>query len=346
MTKNWHFYLTLFFLPLLALCLMGSYYHGPISDHFNGAHFFNPDGGPKRGTLPYLRMELISKRPSWPSHINNSFADVPPTQVLGNDLRVSYVGHSTVLIQTQGVNIVTDPIWSSYAGPTHLFSIQRISDPGISFDQLPKIDLVVISHNHYDHLDIPTLQKIWDRDQPLIVVPLGTDTVIKRDGKGIKSTALDWHQFVKLNNDVTVYLEPSQHWSRRTITDENESLWSSYVIDTPGGKIFFAGDTGYGQGTHFRYMRAKHGEFRFALLPIGSYKPRWFMEYYHMDPEEAVLAHQDLGSPTSLAIHFDTFHQGDENFNEAPHDLEIAKNHYQVSPQQLRALKPGQAWTM
>ncbi|MBA3237254.1 MAG: MBL fold metallo-hydrolase [Parachlamydiaceae bacterium] len=319
---------------------MKPYYLGPISDHFDGERFFNPWQKRSHSFWSFLRWRLHANPKPWPRHIT-SFLDTPPICVKGSKLRISFVGHATVLIQTQGMNILTDPIWSKRASMFKRIGPKRIVEPGIRFEDLPKIDLVLISHNHYDHLDTPTLKKLWDRDQPIVIAPLGNDTIIQSAFPEIIVYTLDWHESKHVGN-ISIHLEPAQHWSSRFITDRDKALWGSFVIDTPSGKIFFAGDSGYGKGEHFRKIFQKFGSFRFAMLPIGAYEPRWFMNYAHMNPEDAVLAHCDLGKPYTMGIHFGTFRLSDEGYRDPIHDLELAKQKHQVG--RFRALTIGETW--
>jgi len=321
------------------------YYKGPKSDHFDGRHFFNPWNRRTHSWLNVLRWKLTSKPKPWPQIQGQAF-DVPPDHVQGSQIRLSFVGHATVLIQTCGLNILTDPIWAEWASPFKLSRTKRISQPGIRFDDLPKIDLVLVSHNHYDHLCLETLQKLWQRDRPRIIVPLGNDTIIRSKNPSIAVDSLDWDESLKIGESLAVHLLPSQHWSSRTPFDVDQALWGAFVIETHHGNIYFAGDTGYGQGEIFEKARAKFGAFRMALLPIGSYEPRWFMRYAHMNPQDAVQAYFDLGEPPALALHFETFAMTDEGFNDPAHALEEAKKAAGVPHDKFRALKVGQFWQL
>lgn len=321
---------------------MKPYYTGPLSDHFDGKRFFNPWKRRYHSLWTFLRWRLSAHPKPWPNQVN-CLRDTPPPEVEDSKLRISFVGHSTVLIQTQSMNILTDPIWSKRAGLFHWFGPKRVATPGIRFEDLPKIDLVLVTHNHYDHLDMPTLKKLWDRDQPNIIAPLGNDAIIHSAHPEIVVNTLDWHQNIQIGN-ISVHLEPSQHWSARYIADHDKALWGSFVIDSPSGKIYFAGDSGYGGGEHFRKTLQKFGSFRFAMLPIGAYEPRWFMNYAHMNPEEAVLSHYDLGEPYTMAIHFATFRLSDEGYHEPAYDLDLAQQKHQIKNGRFKALNVGEVW--
>lgn len=322
---------------------MSRYYKGPENDHFDGKEFFNPWFPFPLSMFDLLRWRMTAKPAPWPKHLENVMSDRPPDKIEGSDLRVSFVGHDTVLIQTQGLNILTDPIWSLRASPVSWAGPKRVSAPGIPFDRLPKIDLVLISHCHYDHLDLPTIQRLWSRDKPLIVTPLGNDAIIQLHDPSIRVETLDWHQWKAVNHQCAIHLEPLQHWSARTLWDRNHALWGAFVLITPSGTLYFAADTGYAGGI-FREARQKFGPFRLALLPIGAYKPRWFMHYGHMGPEEAVLAHQDLGGPYTMGIHFGTFHLSDESYEDPLQELDRSRRKHSVDEQRFRALRIGEAW--
>ena len=264
-----------------------------------------------------MKWQITRKSVPWPNRIELSEYDIPPARVLGDDLRVSNVGHVTFLIQTQGVNILTDPVWSERASPFSFAGPKRVIDPGIRFEDLPPIDVVWISHNHYDHLDVPTIKKLWKEHRPRIITPLGNDSIIHSHDKKIKVEAYDWGDEVDISNNVKLHLTPMQHWSARGLFDRNKALWSALTIETKGGNIYFIGDSGYGEGRYFKRDKEKFGEFRLALLPMGAYEPRWFMKYAHMNPDDMLKAHNDLGQPHTIPCHYDVFKLTDEGRGEA-----------------------------
>jgi L-ascorbate metabolism protein UlaG (beta-lactamase superfamily) len=235
-------------------------------------------------------------------------------------MRVTWIGHATVLIQTQGLNILTDPIWSDTAGPMDGVGPKRVRAPGVAFDDLPKIDLVLISHNHYDHMDLPTLERLWSRDRPLIVTSLGNDQLLRDEG--IEAVARDWDGAVPVKPGVSVIVERVHHWGSRWGEDRNRALWSGFTIVLPGGNLFFAGDTGWGDGS-WPKLAARHGPFRFAILPIGAYHPREIFGRSHIDPAQAIAVFQALGAGQALGIHWGTFRLTDEG-PDAPR-IELAR---------------------
>lgn len=300
------------------------YYQGEDSDHFNGTHFFNPGKPLDKGLGTFLKWRLTADKQPWPEYTHPPAYDTPPARVDGKDLRVSYVGHATVLIQTRGLNILTDPVLSDRASPVQWAGPRRVHPPGIKMENLPDIDVILISHNHYDHLDLPALQKLWQRNRPRIIVPLGNDIIITGYDASIEVEARDWGEEVQLAEGVAVHLDPMQHWSARGLFDRNRALWAAFIISSPDGNIYFAGDTGYGNGDYFRAAREKYRSFRLAILPIGAYEPRWFMAYGHMNPEECVRSFEDLGGPMVLPIHHRVFQLADTGYHQPLEMLEAA----------------------
>ncbi len=228
----------------------------------------------------------------------------------GDDLRVTFVNHATVLLQIAGVNVLTDPIWSRRASPLPFAGPRRRRPPGIRFVDLPPIDLVLISHNHYDHLDLPTLQALARSHAPRFITTLGNAALLQREGIE-PVTEMDWWQEQPLPGGLRLTCVPAQHFSARGLCDRCRTLWCGFVLHGRGGPIYFAGDTGW--GSHFSEIARRFGPPRLALLPIGSHLPRWFMRPVHLSPAEAVRAHQVLGAQASMAIHFGTFPMADDS---------------------------------
>lgn len=223
---------------------------------------------------------------------------------------------------------------------------KRIRNPGIAFENLPKIDVILISHSHYDHLDFATIKKIYDRDKPQIIVGLGVDKQIKRYGKKIIAHSLDWYESKKITDDVEIFFTPAHHWSNRSLFDRNKSLWGSFVIKTTSGNIYFAGDTAYNKGTHFKEICKRFGPCKLALLPIGAYEPYWFMKSAHMNPRDAVMAHIDLKSKQSIAMHFGTFKLTDEACDDPPKHLAIALKKFNIDSESFRVLDHGESFVV
>jgi L-ascorbate metabolism protein UlaG (beta-lactamase superfamily) len=278
------------------------------SDHFDGKRFFTPNAPRQRGLGSVVRWMLTRDQAKWTEERRN-LTSLPPSSVEGERLLVTFVNHSTVLIQTGGVNILTDPIWSERASPVQFAGPKRFSLPGIDLDKLPPIHVVLLSHNHYDHMDVPTLRKIQRAHAPRVYIALGNDRPLLRAGIN-RPRILDWWQSDRHSQNLTVHCAPAQHFSGRNLADRDRALWCSWVLETSGGRIYFAGDTGF--GPHFGAIKTRFGDFRLAMLPIGAYGPRWFMSPVHMDPDEAVRAHAILNPLTSIAIHHECFSLADE----------------------------------
>jgi len=319
-------------------------YHGPIFDHFDGRRFFNPGKPMDKTFVDVLKWYATREPQPWPAFSALPATDKPPGRVAGNRLRVGFVGHVTLLIQTQGLNILTDPVWSDRASPFTWIGPRRVHPPGIHFEDLPAIDLVLISHNHYDHLDLATIERLWHRDRPRIITPLGNDALIHGRIPEAQIEARDWGDQVVISPGLTIHLEPMHHWSARSPWDRNRALWAAFVLSTPGGNLYFVGDSGYGGGDFFREASKKHGPFRLVVLPIGSYDPRWFMTYQHMNPEEAVRAWNDLGQPPMLPIHYRAFQLADTGYEVPLRDLQTAMAAAAVPEGSIRPLMAGEHW--
>jgi L-ascorbate metabolism protein UlaG (beta-lactamase superfamily) len=319
-------------------------YAGPLSDHFDGMRFFDPDGVPPKSLGEVLRWQFgpDRQRQPWPEWAPSPHADTPPALISGNKVRLSFVGHASWLIQTAGLNILIDPVWSARASPFSWAGPQRHNDPGIAFDALPKVDAALVSHGHYDHLDIATLSKLAAKFSPRVVTPLGNDVTMRSANEAIKAEAFDWHTRVELGNGVAVTMVPTRHWSARGLFDRNKALWASFVLETPAGKIYIVCDSGYGEGKHFRSVAQTHGPLRLAILPIGAYEPRWFMKDQHMNPQDAVKALADCGAAQALAHHHGTFQLTDEAIDAPVTALHAALDEAEIPRERFVALKPGQ----
>jgi L-ascorbate metabolism protein UlaG (beta-lactamase superfamily) len=321
---------------------LARYYDGPPSDHFDGLRFFDAESSPAKKLADTLQFFSRRGEP-WPERAPSPYADRPPARVDGKTIRVSYVGHASVLIQTAGVNILCDPVWSERASPFAFVGPKRVNDPGIAFDALPPIDLVLVSHCHYDHLDVVTLSRLAAAHRPRVITPLGNDAIMHAYDPEIRAAAYDWNARIDLGRGFAVNLFPIRHWSARGLLDRNKALWASFVIETPNGKIWFVADSGYGDGHYFRAARAR-GPFRLAILPIGAYEPRWFMRDQHMNPEEAVQALADCGAEFALAHHHGTFKLTYEAIDAPRVALAAALKAARISSERFRAPFPGEVW--
>ncbi len=279
--------------------------------HFDGKHFYNPGAPQALGLLNVFRWKWTSRPQPSPRFVADVEPTAPPARVETGDPRVTLVNHSTVLLQHAGRNILTDPIWSERASPVSWAGPRRKRNPGVAFENLPPIDVVLISHNHYDHLDLATLHRLAAREDSAFVVPKGLAQLFRSENIG-QVHELDWGESVALSG-VTIHAVPAFHFSARGLFDRNRTLWCGYMIECGGQLLYFAGDTAF--GPHFAQIREKFGSPRLALLPIGAYEPRWFMSPVHMAPEDAVKAHQILAAEWSVAIHHGTFQLADESID-------------------------------
>ncbi|HEX4048878.1 MAG TPA: MBL fold metallo-hydrolase, partial [Elusimicrobiota bacterium] len=257
----------------------------------------------------------FSSRPRgyWPERAENEFSPELPGSLGARELAVTGINHATELVQFQGLNVLTDPVFSDRVGPGGLIGPRRVRPPGLSFDALPPIGVVLVSHNHYDHMDLRTLVRLYRRDRPRFVVPLGNADAL--EAAGIEGTVeLDWWGEAPLGDEASAVLVPVQHWSGRGLFDRRRALWGGFYFRRGGASVLFAGDTGY--GAHFSMIRERLGSPDLSILPIGAYEPRWFMKDQHVNPDEAVRAHLDLGSRLSVGMHFGTFHLTDEGIDD------------------------------
>jgi L-ascorbate metabolism protein UlaG (beta-lactamase superfamily) len=309
-----------------------------FSPHFDGKRFFNPDGKQARGLLDVLRWKLKSRAAKSPVFIDDVQTSVPSHLLPDSQIRVTLINHSTVLVQANGLNILTDPVWSERASPVSFAGPRRRRAPGVHLGDLPPIDLVLLSHNHYDHLDLPTIRQLKRSHQCEYIVPLGLKKLFSKHKLG-DVHQLDWGDSVNLRG-MAIHAVPAVHFSARSLRDRNRTLWCGYLLQTTAGPIYFAGDTAYGE--HFGAIRERYGPPRVALLPIGAYQPRWFMSSVHMNPEDAVRAHQTLYAQTSIAIHHGTFQLTDESLDTPRQELESCIRQAGVDPQAFRVLLNGQ----
>ena len=318
------------------------YYGGPPSAHFDGLRFFNPgEQSPDRGFGDILEWRRTSVVAPWPARVPVDTAR-PAKRVDG--LAITMVGHASLLIQAAGLNLLTDPVWSERASPLPFAGPKRVTPPGIAFGDLPPIDAVLISHNHYDHLDVATLRRLHRQHDPLFVMPLGNDVIVGKAVRGARMAVADWGERVSLGEHHATTLTRANHWSARGVRDRRMALWAGHWLDTPAGSVWFAGDTGYGTGAIFRKIRERHGAPGVALIPIGAYEPRWFMQPQHVDPFEAVRIMQDVEAKAALGIHWGTFQLTDEAREAPVAALASALAEAGVRPKRFRAAEPGRTY--
>jgi L-ascorbate metabolism protein UlaG (beta-lactamase superfamily) len=321
------------------------YYQGPVSDHFDGTYFFNPGGIEPLGFRDLLKWQFAGGRNRWPKQVVSPFPPArPEARISGEGLRVTMVGHASMLIQVHGHNILTDPLWSERASPFRRAGPKRVVSPGIRFEDLPPIDLVLVSHNHYDHLDVATLKRLQATHRPHIITPLGNDTIIRRALPDARMSAMDWGERIAILEGITIDAEPAHHWSARGAGDRRMALWAAFVLSTPVGKIYHIGDTGFHEGVNYKAAREKHGGFRLAILPFGAYEPRWFMKGQHQNPEEAVAGMLLSNAGHVAGHHFATFQLTDEAIDAPVAALEAALREQGIAPGRFRPLRAGEVF--
>ena len=311
----------------------------PRTDHFDGRRFFNPNGANGQPVWMVPRL-LLTPWTRWPSEL--PVEPRRPPSPGPDEVVVTFVGHATFLIQAAGTNVLIDPVYSRRASPFSFAGPRRARAPGVRFDDLPAISLVLLSHNHYDHCDLGTLQLLERRFHPPVVTPLGNGRLLRSAGFR-QVEELDWWQPASAA-PVPITLTPAQHFSARGPFDRNRALWGGFLIEVGGLRILHAGDSGY--GPHFRQIAERLGPIDLALLPIGAYEPRWFMKDIHMNPAEAVQAHLDLAARQSIAMHFGTFQLTPEGIDEPVRGLADALRERGVAAQRFRILDVGESFRL
>ena len=285
----------------------------PVSDHCDGERFFNPTGDQARPIGDVITWQRTRERSVWPEAVPLTSYPPPPAQVSRGAIAATFVGHSTFLLRTANTVILTDPMFATHAGPFGRLGPRRVRPPALSLDSLPIPDIVLVSHNHYDHLQPSSLRRCAQGAEPHFITPLGLGSFLRR--LTLQNVIdLDWWEAADLGDGRTVTCVPAQHFSARTPFDRNRTLWCGFVLETETGTVYFAGDSGY--GPHFKEIGRRCPSIDLALLPIGAYEPRWFMRPVHMNPAEAVQAHVDIGARVSLGMHFGTFQLTDEAIDE------------------------------
>jgi L-ascorbate metabolism protein UlaG (beta-lactamase superfamily) len=309
------------------------------SDHFDGRRFFNPEAATRTRLWQMLRWLATRRKQRWPKWVEDEPASGPPDAVGAGELALTFVNHSTFLIQTDVLNVLTDPVWSERVSPLRWAGPRRVRAPGVAFEKLPPIQLVLVSHSHYDHMDLATLRRLERRFRPLFLTGLGNGRLLSSRGLG-RVEELDWWHSFRTESGVEVTMTPAQHFSRRGLLDTNRSLWGGFLLRDERRKVYFAGDSGY--GPHFAEVGRRFGGVDVALLPIGAYEPRWFMRPHHVNPEEAVRVHLDLRSRQSVAMHFGTFQLTDEPIDEPVRALGDALARHCVPERDFRVPRFGE----
>lgn len=328
---------------LLAGCLAAPGYEGVRMENFDGKHFANRTPT-LRGPADMFKLsyEALSKMKQWPEWIETTPGQIPGSE---EGIVVTFINHATLLVNIDGVKILTDPIFSERASPFSFAGPRRVHAPGIALVDLPDIDVILISHNHYDHLDLDSLQSITAQQvsrgsgPPLILAGLGNGQLLTNEGLP-HHQEMNWDDASDLFG-MKFHFTECRHRSGRGIADQDKTLWGSFVIESKAGNVYFAGDTGYDK--HFAEAAHRFGEFELAMLPIGAYEPRWFMAEIHMNPVEAVQAHQDLNARQSIGMHYGTFQLTFESVDQPLVDLDIAMQEAKLPRESFWTFLPGQS---
>ena len=325
--------------------LRNPYYQGPASDHFDGVRFYNPGFAPSdKSPLDLLKWKLFGRRSPWPATVQVKDGVRPPARVDG--LQITHIGHASFLIQVNGLNLLVDPVWSERASPSTWIGPRRHNPPAVALGDLPPIHAILVTHNHYDHLDTATLRRIHEAHRPLIYAPLGNDAIIRRGSAEMQVETGDWWSSFTLPQDIRINIVPSYHWSARGTRDRRMALWGGFVLETPAGVIYCAGDTAYRDGAVFKEIGKRFEAPVVAILPIGAYAPRWFMKTQHADPDEAVRIAQECGAKHMLGVHWGTFALTDEPWHEPADQLQRAVETGSLDEARFHALRPGDIWQL
>lgn len=316
-------------------------YIGPKSDHFDGTHFQNLGDVPQKGLWDVLKWRINRENVGyWPAYSEQPSGEKPPNRI-GNGLRITFINHATMLIQWEGLNILTDPVYVRRVSPISWLGPERVRPPGIRFEDLPPIDLVLLTHNHYDHCDPKTLGRLQNRFGCKIVTTLGNAAFLASQNIR-KVQEMDWWDTQNLSNVMHLTCVPAQHFSGRGLSDRNKTLWAGFVLTVQEKRLYFAGDTGYGPFVQQIQKQFPEG-FDVGILPIGAYRPEWFMSPVHVSPAQAVQMHRELGIKTSIPMHYGTFEMADEGLDDPLLALSAAIEAQDLGPQGFRILKEGEA---
>lgn len=316
-------------------------YSGPVSDHFDGQRFYVPGHTHDKSQRDLLKWSFGERRATWPRHFPSPFAAQVLPKVAG--VRSTLIGHASFLLQVDGLNVLVDPVFSNRASPFQFAGPKRVNAPGIAFEALPHIDVVLITHNHYDHMDKQFLWQIEKRWQPQFIMPLGVDYDLRLNGRlPARHTTLDWWQSTQIGG-LNVHAVPTYHWSARGLGDRRQSLWCSFAIESRHGVIYHIGDTGFGDCAFSRQVRQRFGEPVLAHIPIGAYAPRWFMKDHHINPEEAAMVLEACGAKLAIGHHWGTFQLTNEPIEEPAQLLAQVVQQAGMPAERFQAFRPGQS---
>lgn len=338
----WFFAIVFFILVifnLIGYLVSAPVYKGPVTDHFNGKTFINQGNVKAKGLSDVIKWVMTRDKQPW-HELKEAVPGKAPAERVAEGVVITFVNHATFLIQVDGLNILTDPVWSERTSPVSFAGPKRMRPPGIRFEDLPHIDLILISHNHYDHLDHPTMRDLIWKFNPQVITPLGVGAFIESLGSK-RVSDLDWWQEHDMSEVIKIACVPAQHFSGRGTFDRDATLWCGFVILREAGNIYFAGDSGYGD--FFKEIGGHYGNMQTSLIPIGAYLPRWFMSPIHMSPDEAVKVHRDVGSALSIGMHFGTFPLADDGQLQPVVDLKRALDNSGIAHESFIVLEEGES---
>lgn len=301
--------------------------------------FVNPSGVEAKSFWDVLKWKTSTTPTEWPESLPKEYNFENKKDINDTQIAVTFINHSSFLLQFNDLNILTDPVFSKRVSPISWAGPKRVREPGMSFKELPRIDIVIVSHNHYDHLDVESLKILNQKFTPIFLIPVGDAKLLKSYGI-TNFKELHWWQTALFSDDLRICFTPSQHFSNRGLFDKDKSLWGSYMLSYKGKNVYFGGDTGY--SNHFKKIAKHFKNISLSLLPIGAYEPRWFMRDVHTNPKDAVIAHKDLNSKLSIGMHFGTFQLTDEGINDPVYDLKDALKKQNLSTEEFITLGVGQ----
>ncbi len=325
----------------LAQLSAGPGWHGPVTDHFDGRQFFSPWHETDHTFWEVLKWRFTRRPGPWPhTHPEPAPLSAPPAPPASGEMTATFLGHACWLFQFPGFTLLTDPVWSHHCSPLPAAGTRRVRPPALTLDQLPRIDAVLLSHNHFDHLDVPTLLALEERFSPHLITGLGNRAFLAKLGL-TRASELDWWDTLRpARSALDLTFTPAQHWSHRGTAGKRTTLWGGFHLRHGGFTLYFAGDTGY--APIFTPIHDRLGPPDLALLPIGAYLPRDFMRASHMDPADAVRAHRELHARQSLGFHFGTWALADEGMDTPLHDLATALTAADLPPEKFRAPTHGE----
>lgn len=317
-------------------------YYEPEKPHRGKKAFLNNyDNSPKADVWKWYWERLTKPKPEEPPY-NPEILAVDLDYLRNNHKQTSYtwIGHASALLQINGVNILIDPVFSERVSPLSFIGPKRLAKLPLTIDELPPIDIVLVSHSHYDHLDLPSLKALYQRDalRTKFLVPLGNKALL--EDEGIQNVAeFDWWDKSSVAGLRFVFT-PAQHWSARTLWDYDQTLWGGWYVASESFKFLYTGDTGYSQD--FKDIHDRLGSMDLAMIPAGAYEPRWFMKKQHVNPEEAIRIHKDLQAKMSIGVHWGTFRLSDEPMLAPLHEVKRIREEQKIPAQEFQMLKHGQ----